>query len=205
MAGQRLPQQLRAKRTREQLLAAARRVFAKEGYERATVDDVARAAGCSKGAYYFHFASKEEALVALVNEWTRSQTQRLQKEAKSSRSPQAALLALLEALFAVDGGERWLLLEFWAQGRRNPKVGKRMSGCYRAWRKLLTSAFRRAQLAGAFPSGTSAEAASEAVLVLHQGLMVQACLGEPYETLAREATSAMRRLVAGTGPLRKTG
>jgi AcrR family transcriptional regulator len=54
--------------TRERLLAAAAEVFAKKGYEGASVDDVARAAGFTKGAVYWNFASKQELFLALVRE-----------------------------------------------------------------------------------------------------------------------------------------
>jgi AcrR family transcriptional regulator len=53
-------------RTRAQLLAAAASVFAARGYGRATLDEVADAAGFSKGAVYSNFASKEELFVELL-------------------------------------------------------------------------------------------------------------------------------------------
>src|SRR3990170_2446043 len=95
------PQQLRAKRTRRHLLAAARRVFAERGYLNASVDDIARAAGCSKGAYYFHFASKEDVLLALVDDWTGDRSQRL-AEAVDGSSPRVALAGMLEALLTPE-------------------------------------------------------------------------------------------------------
>ncbi len=45
----------------EALLEAARAEFAARGLERARVEDITRRAGASKGAFYLHFASKEEA------------------------------------------------------------------------------------------------------------------------------------------------
>jgi AcrR family transcriptional regulator len=45
----------------EALLDAARVEFARRGIERARVEDVARRAGVSKGAFYLHFRSKEDA------------------------------------------------------------------------------------------------------------------------------------------------
>jgi AcrR family transcriptional regulator len=53
---------------RDELLAAALRVFAERGYGQAGVDDVAAAAGYSKGALYWHFSGKEELLLALLEE-----------------------------------------------------------------------------------------------------------------------------------------
>lgn len=60
----------KAERTRADLLAAARRVFAEKGYEGASVGDVAAAAGYTKGAVYANFGSKEELFVALAREMT---------------------------------------------------------------------------------------------------------------------------------------
>src|SRR5881275_537983 len=71
--GARVDQRTRAARAdgreaRDELLAAALRVFALRGYREAGVDEIAAEAGYSKGALYWHFSSKEALLVALVEE-----------------------------------------------------------------------------------------------------------------------------------------
>jgi AcrR family transcriptional regulator len=60
----------KAERTRADLLAAARRVFAEKGFEGASVADVAAAAGYTKGAVYANFGSKEEMFLELAKELT---------------------------------------------------------------------------------------------------------------------------------------
>jgi AcrR family transcriptional regulator len=60
-----LPQRS-ALQTRQRILAAARGVFAERGYAVATMDEIAAAAGASKGALYHHFATKEELFRALL-------------------------------------------------------------------------------------------------------------------------------------------
>jgi AcrR family transcriptional regulator len=42
------------------ILEAARRVFGEKGYERATIDDIARAAGVAKGTVYLYYRSKRD-------------------------------------------------------------------------------------------------------------------------------------------------
>ena len=54
--------------TRQELLKAAGEVFARKGYHAATVDDVAEAAGFTKGAVYSNFASKEALFFALYEQ-----------------------------------------------------------------------------------------------------------------------------------------
>src|SRR5919108_4327836 len=72
-AKRRLDQRTRAARAhgreaRDELLAAALRVFARRGYREASVDEIAAEAGYSKGALYWHFSGKAELLMALLEE-----------------------------------------------------------------------------------------------------------------------------------------
>ena len=50
----------RLEHTRSLLLDAAEEVFAERGFTPATLDDIAGAAGYTKGAIYKHFATKED-------------------------------------------------------------------------------------------------------------------------------------------------
>jgi TetR/AcrR family transcriptional regulator, fatty acid metabolism regulator protein len=53
--------------TRQRLLTAAERVFAKKGYHGAVVDDIVREADSSKGGFYFHFPNKQAIFLALLD------------------------------------------------------------------------------------------------------------------------------------------
>src|SRR5437764_15295448 len=53
---------------RQELLRAAADVFAERGFRDASIDEVAERAGYSKGAVYWHFASKGDLFFALVEE-----------------------------------------------------------------------------------------------------------------------------------------
>jgi TetR/AcrR family transcriptional regulator, ethionamide resistance regulator len=50
----------------QQILDVAEELLATQGYVRMTVGDIAEAAGVTRGALYFYFASKEDVLVAMV-------------------------------------------------------------------------------------------------------------------------------------------
>jgi AcrR family transcriptional regulator len=58
----------RKAQTRARLLEAAARVYARRGFSGATLDEVAAEAGFTKGAVYGHFGSKENLLLALMDE-----------------------------------------------------------------------------------------------------------------------------------------
>jgi len=173
-----LARQVQKEQTRALLVDAALRVFGERGYEEATVEDIAAAAGYSKGAYYFHFASKEEIFLELLEQWVDEQTERL--GAFDEATPAAA--ALLETLEAfLSYGERegvWppLLVEFWAQARRYEAIRRRLGQAHAAWRRLVAQSFQRAADSGLLSSGLDPDAAAGLVLATHDGLVVQTCI-----------------------------
>jgi AcrR family transcriptional regulator len=61
-------QRERTEATTTQLLEAARRLFATDGYEATSLDDVVAAAGVTKGALYHHFASKRDLFRAVFED-----------------------------------------------------------------------------------------------------------------------------------------
>src|SRR5215211_5760683 len=61
----------RLERTRKLLLDAAEEVFAEKGFIPATLDDIAKAAGYTKGAIYKYFATKEELFLAASDRYWR--------------------------------------------------------------------------------------------------------------------------------------
>src|SRR5262249_49542401 len=70
MARTRTTQAVRRQMTRARLLEAAFSVFAAQGYTGATIDAIVHTAGYSKGAFYFHFSSKEEVFLEVL--WSRA-------------------------------------------------------------------------------------------------------------------------------------
>jgi AcrR family transcriptional regulator len=61
----------RLEHTRSLLLDAAEDVFAEKGFVPATLDDIAHAAGYTKGAIYKHFATKEDLFLAVSDRYWR--------------------------------------------------------------------------------------------------------------------------------------
>jgi len=55
-----------AEKTRKKILASALSLFVKKGYEHTTFNDIAARLKMTKGAVYWHFASKEDLLLELV-------------------------------------------------------------------------------------------------------------------------------------------
>lgn len=87
--------------TRERILEAATTVFAASGYSVATMDEIARVSGLSKGSLYFHFSSKEELFLALMDHLAARIWSAVAPALASARGAQGRIDAVLRAVLAV--------------------------------------------------------------------------------------------------------
>jgi AcrR family transcriptional regulator len=76
----------RAASTRSSLLAAAREVFATNGFAEASIAEVVGRAGASVGSLYHHFGGKSELYLALFEEYQRGQEERAAAAVREARA-----------------------------------------------------------------------------------------------------------------------
>ncbi len=95
--------------TRQEFLAAATELFAQRGYASTRMDDVIRATGLTRGAIYFHFRSKRNLALAIVEEHKLRWLSLASEEAARHDRPTDQLHALGELLvtLASRGGAGW--------------------------------------------------------------------------------------------------
>ncbi len=127
--------------TRERLLAAARRVFARSGFHGASVEEIASEAGFSTGALYSNFDGKEDLFLVLMEREIDLHAREI-AEAVSERTSVSAR--------AAGGARQWmstierepelvlLFMEFWAYGVRDPHVRPQVAARFARVREMLT-------------------------------------------------------------------
>jgi AcrR family transcriptional regulator len=86
--------------TRRRIFQAAVTIFSRDGYAAARIDDIAEAAGVSHGAFYFHFATKEEVL----SQCLRASEARV-AEVVNALDPEMRLSSVFEATAAAVARE----------------------------------------------------------------------------------------------------
>jgi AcrR family transcriptional regulator len=127
MKRKRRTQAERREDTREQVLAAAARVFARNGFHATSLEAVAEEAGFSRGAVYYNFSDKEELFLELLDRRCAERAQDLRElftdsEDDVEATSRQAQLAAQQALDAMTGDAEWraLYMEFLAHAARNP-------------------------------------------------------------------------------------
>jgi AcrR family transcriptional regulator len=121
----------RRAQTRVALLEAAARVYARRGFAGATLEEVAAEAGFTKGAVYAHFGSKENLLMALVEEHLAGQiTEQIalfDRDRATWERPLAGSEHWMERV--QDSPERFVLfVELWVQAQRDERLRHRVAG-----------------------------------------------------------------------------
>ena len=111
---------------RRQILDGARKVFMDLGFDAASMNEIARSAGVSKGTLYVYFADKNRLFEAIIEDETLEQA-KLSFNFDSSRDPEATLREfgrVYMALLCRPGGGSWIRTVM-AIAERMPEVGRR--------------------------------------------------------------------------------
>jgi AcrR family transcriptional regulator len=129
-------QKARAEATRRKLLAAGESIFARDGFEAARLEDIAAAAGYTRGAFYANFDSKEDIFFALLEAWVAERMAEVNALLEKYNTPKQRLEALrdLYAQFAKNRRLALLSLEFKLYAIRHPRAQARLRSRNRAMR-----------------------------------------------------------------------
>jgi AcrR family transcriptional regulator len=206
--------QRRVKRSevRRRLLAAAYGVFADLGYEGASLERVAEAAGFSKGAVYSNFANKDELFFELVAARIDERVEAVQSAVAarraggpggSSAADTSALAFLagkeLRILGAADPDWQMLFIEFWLRCARSEDLRSRLAARRRGMRATIAQLIQAAaESAGApVPHGKAMDLATT-VLALSNGLGIEGLI-DPKAVRPALFGKALARLFAPPG------
>ncbi len=181
-----LPRQ-RADETRRSIIAAAERVFGRKGYGEGTVDDIIAEAGISRGAFYHHFANKEEVFRELLRDHVKDELVEL-----SALAPGASLRDVVRGFVEFQAhhllSEREsgaLSLEFWAYASREARARESVAAFHLGIRETLERVVRLGQGAGVVRSDVEAEVGAYLLLALYEGIAVLQALDKESMDLQR--------------------
>ncbi|GAB3538390.1 TetR/AcrR family transcriptional regulator [Noviherbaspirillum agri] len=87
--------QLEEDSRRSELIAKSAKLFREKGYDRTTVRDIAAAVGMQAGSWFYHFKSKQEILVAVMEQGMARSLQEIEDISARSLPPRDAFRALV--------------------------------------------------------------------------------------------------------------
>src|ERR1700677_2714376 len=131
--------QQRTEATRRALLDAARRIFARDGFEATRIEDIAGATGHTRGAFYAHFSSKEDLFCALFEQEAGDRLRGLRAVMERCPNTAGRLRALRKFYVGRVSDRQWVMLalEFKLFALRHPRLRARLARTHRRIRESL--------------------------------------------------------------------
>ncbi|XVV08569.1 TetR/AcrR family transcriptional regulator [Actinoplanes sp. CA-131856] len=202
----RVSEQYRADR-RAEILGAAARLFAADGFHSTSMADIIGASGLSAGAVYRYFRSKDE-IIGSVAEMALSNADEIFQALLAdgaTPSPEQAVHASIEAIsgqlinVADSGADITRIgVQVWAEALRSPELAVRVNVVYRGLRRHFAEVARRWQAAGHLPADAVPEDVGAAMLGLVQGFVLQNLL--VTDTNADSYLAGVRGLLSASSP-----
>jgi AcrR family transcriptional regulator len=165
----------RRAQTTRRLLDAAAEVFAHRGFHAATIDDIADAAGYTKGAVYANFAGKDALFLALLDRHLEDQLAQvdLLVAAASDTGLRAGLRDASAEQMATGTSFGLLTLEFWLYGARDAAGRAALAERYQRMRDRLAVVVAERDVARGVARSRTPDEVAALVLALDAGLFLQ--------------------------------
>ncbi len=136
-----MPRPSNTEERRAEIVRGLALVMAERGYDGASIQRIAKAAGLSPGLVHYHFGDKQEILVALVQGVVASAESRIGARTAGAHQPRERLLAFVDALLATGDGADPGAAALWsligAEAVRQPEVRRVYEGFMRETKRSL--------------------------------------------------------------------
>jgi len=186
--------QQRSEETRSRIIESAIKLFSTRGFNAASVDDICKDAGISKGAFYHHFESKQALFLALLDGWLQTIDNAIEAS-KDLTVPETftQMTTAFPYIFETAGEGLPMFLEFWLQASRDKKIWEASIAPYRRYHKYFTTLIKKGVDEGSFVE-VDPELTARMIVSTAMGLLLQSLLdpkGAKWEKVARESTNML--------------
>jgi TetR/AcrR family transcriptional regulator, transcriptional repressor of aconitase len=161
---------------RRQLLDAARRCFARSGFDGTSVRGIYEEAGLSAGSVYLHFRSKDEIVEALAQEVV-ARIADEQRAIDGTDDPLEGIASLVRWFAAMTAaapeGALSLRVHAWAAAATHEPIARAFRTGFEGMHAALVAALERGRRAGTITPEVDADGAARLVIASLQGFVLQ--------------------------------
>jgi AcrR family transcriptional regulator len=181
------------------ILATALAVFAKKGFAKASMNDIVRASGLSKGGVYWHFKSKEELVTAIFDQFFVEQLTLLDEVMAGEETA----VAKLSQLASLTGQEIEAMasqfptpLEFYALAAHETALQTLLQTHFQSYETKITALVTQGIANGEFRDVNSS-AAAKTIIALFEGVLLIWAISPELVDLGTQVATAVQLLLEG--------
>jgi AcrR family transcriptional regulator len=170
---------------RREILAAALRCFARNGFHSTTITDIVRESGVSQGTFYLYFETKDDVIAALADD--RSQGDAFINAIAGAEVDPVVGLTIL---FDLHGktladvrrtDERRVTIQGWAEALRNDAIRQQLVANLLRVQKEIALLIARGQGTGQFRADAEPAGVARVLMALFRGLSLLTALDGAFD------------------------
>jgi AcrR family transcriptional regulator len=187
----------RAQARRRQIVEAALICFARQGFHKTTMQDVVKQSGLSPGSIYCHFRSKQDIIVAVVEERHAHERVLVERALQMPTFAEAMDQIAADFIGALRRPEerawRRLTVQLWAESLHDRRLAAAVRDGVERPKATLARLVKRAQAREELPKAADPEAVARLLIAMFQGLVLQ--LTWDKEVALQPCLNALRALL----------
>ncbi|MDC0761274.1 TetR/AcrR family transcriptional regulator [Brevibacillus sp. AG] len=159
----------------QRLMDAALKVFGQYGYDKASIDLLAKEAGYTKGTFYLHFKSKEDFFLEFMDHKLTVYKQHFLPLLNSNATFESIISQGIKIFYKLSNEDNWipLFFEFCSIAVRNEIVKERMSIYYQEWFKLICMVLEKGKQTNELSANLDLEITSRRIVAVLDGYNLQ--------------------------------
>ncbi|QDX91825.1 TetR/AcrR family transcriptional regulator [Brevibacillus laterosporus] len=166
---------LKSQESYKKIIEASFKVFAQHGFDKTSIDLIAKEAGYTKGTFYLHFTSKEEFFLRLMETRLEKYKQQYEPLLNSNDSMENLIKQGIDIFYKVSSEDNWIpiFFEFCANAIRNEKLKEGMSTYYKGWVNLIASVLQKGVMTNQLPKDLNVNEMAAVIIGLLDGRNLQ--------------------------------
>ncbi|MED2257047.1 TetR/AcrR family transcriptional regulator [Brevibacillus parabrevis] len=159
----------------QKIMNAAVKVFAQHGYDKASIDLLAKEAGYTKGTFYLHFKSKEDFFLEFMDHKLSIYKQHFLPLLNSNEPFESVVSQGVHIFYQLSNQDNWIQIffEFCSIAVRNESVRERMSAYYQEWFQLICLVLEKGKQTKQLPENLDSKIAASAIVAVLDGYNLQ--------------------------------
>lgn len=141
-----MKQKIRSRTSRENIINSASECFTKIGYDQTDVEEICRRANLTKGAFYYHFSSKQDLFLEILDQWINRVAERIDFTSVGTSSILEAIMSIPEnfsPLFEEVGNQLPVFLEIYVKSISDPGLKKTILKSHKKFIMFFTGLLKR--------------------------------------------------------------
>jgi AcrR family transcriptional regulator len=179
---------------KSRILDAANKVFAENGYHEATMDDIAKRLGVSKGAIYLYFSSKEDLFEAMCKTAPQAFKEILFSSFGDEANPIQSATQFFDKMLKLSASNPGLSFEILAEASRNPSLKRILKQNHEEYERVLTGFLAEGRKKKIVGENLDIRPLANALIALWNGLETLLVAGLPVDDARRAWLEALKAI-----------